>query len=155
TAVTFAPHQALVIAGTQTGQVLLWDLSDPAHPMPRGILPGRSAKVVAVKVSADGRLLAVAADKSIRLWRPNGGRPGPPGELTGPTASLRDIAITPDGRGLAAGGDDQTVRMWDITDPTRPAALPNPMGPASKIFSMAISPNGRTLVAGTALQHQI
>jgi WD40 repeat protein len=51
---------------------------------------------------------------------------------------------------LAVGSADKTVRLWNIADPSRPAALGRPLtGPANIVTSVIFSPNGQTLAAGS------
>jgi TIR domain/WD domain, G-beta repeat len=45
--------------------------------------------------------------------------------LTGHTGPVFSVAFSPDGHTLATASGDRTVRLWDLTDPTRP----HPLGP--------------------------
>jgi WD40 repeat protein len=59
------------------------------------------------------------------------------------------VAITPDGRTMATGGNSNAVRLWNITDPTHPVALGQPLPVHADITeSVAFSPDGHTLAAG-------
>ena len=83
--------------------------------------------VQAVALSADHRLLAVAAaDGTLRLW--NVSRPGHPALIDtvaelGHAHPLYAAAFSPDGRVLAAAGADGTVQLWNVTDPRHPVRL--------------------------------
>ncbi len=68
--------------------------------------------------------------------------PLPPGH----TDAVRSVKFSPDGRTLATVGDDDTIRLWDVADPTRPVKLGEPLpGHDGDIQSIAFSPDGRTL----------
>ncbi|MET9250276.1 hypothetical protein [Nonomuraea sp. NPDC003709] len=59
------------------------------------------------------------------------------------------VAITPDGRTMATGSNSNAVRLWNITDPTHPVALGQPLPVRATITeSVAFSPDGHTLAAG-------
>jgi len=78
TAVTFSPDGRLLATGSgQTnsneyatsscGAVVLWDLTDPAHPVRTATLPADGAWVRAVAFSPDGRVLACGTDATVIL----------------------------------------------------------------------------------------
>ncbi|MFJ3695273.1 WD40 repeat domain-containing protein [Streptomyces sp. NPDC090052] len=63
---------------------------------------------------------------------------------------LGSIAFSPAGHLLATGSGAGTVQLWDLTDPTRPAAVGPPLtGRATSIKSVKVSPDGHTLAAGS------
>ena len=69
--------------------------------------------------------------------------------LTGHTGTVNSVVFSPDGRTLATGGGDQSVRLWNITDPVRPNPLGAPLtGQTDIVHSLAFSPNGRILAVG-------
>jgi WD40 repeat protein len=56
------------------------------------------------------------------------------------------LAFSPDGKTLASGGQDQTVKLWDVTTGKVTAALE---GHAGSVWAVGFSPDGKTLVAGS------
>ena len=59
------------------------------------------------------------------------------------------VALSPRGNLLASGNDDGKVRLWDVTDPTHPRPLGQPLtGGTSVAWSVAFSADGHTLASG-------
>ncbi|WP_405541043.1 WD40 repeat domain-containing protein [Streptomyces phaeochromogenes] len=62
---------------------------------------------------------------------------------------VRTVAYGPGGRLLASGGGDGTVRLWDVTRPTRPKALGTPLKcGAETVTTVALSAKGHLLACG-------
>ena len=57
------------------------------------------------------------------------------------------IAFGPGGR-ILVGTGGRTIRLWNTTDPERPALLGSLSGVAAPVDSVSISPDGHTLAAG-------
>ncbi|MYY00514.1 hypothetical protein GT045_38485 [Streptomyces sp. SID486] len=68
--------------------------------------------------------------------------------LSGHTGAVYLTSFSPDGRTLATASYDRTVRLWDVSDPHRPAPLGKPLtGHASWVSSAVFSPDGHTLAS--------
>ncbi len=71
--------------------------------------------------------------------------------LTGHTGNVPRVAFSPDGHTLATGSFDNTVRLWDVTDPRHPTSLATLTGHTNAVNSVAFSPDGRTLAMAAAM----
>ncbi|MFI9380652.1 AAA family ATPase [Kutzneria sp. NPDC052558] len=68
--------------------------------------------------------------------------------LTGHTGAVYLTTFSPNGQLLATASYDNTVRLWDVKDPHKPAPLGEPIGGfGSWVSSAVFSPDGKTLAA--------
>ncbi|QUQ64603.1 NACHT and WD repeat domain-containing protein [Kutzneria sp. CA-103260] len=77
--------------------------------------------------------------------------------LPGSRGSAYTVAYSPDGHTLAAGYVYQNVvRLWDVTDPSHPVSLGQPIpedASVDSILAVKFSPDGRTLAVGGHANH--
>jgi WD40 repeat protein len=126
TAVAFSPDGRLLATGSgQTvaseyatsscGAVVLWDVTDPAHPVRAATLPAGGVWVRAVAFSPDGRVLASGEGATVILWDVTDPvHPAATATLTGHGGEVLGVAFSPDGQLLASCGADKTVRLWEM-----------------------------------------
>jgi WD40 repeat protein len=138
------------------GEIILWDVSDPAAPrLLRQPLTGHTNAVVwSVAFSPDGKTVASGnADGTIILWDVSD--PAAPRllrqPLTGHTnAVVWSVAFSPDGKTVASGSEDDTIILWDVSDPAAPRPLGQPLtGHTDSVSEVAFSPDGQTLASGS------
>lgn len=178
--VAFAPVTTFLAAAGPDGTVSLRDtgtyrvqLTLPSHRD----LAGHPAAVTALAFTPDGRALAACADDVVRIWdltafiaspdAPGRSSPGTSENLVpapvvlrpSPGDAVNALAVAGgDPRTiLAAGGDDDRIRLWDLSDPARPVQLGAPLSvhqpaeagaaPRNAVYAVAISPDGMILAA--------
>jgi len=91
-----------------------------------------------IAYSPGGKLLAVAGCAGVRLYHGEDLREQ--GALAGHAGPVTCLAFDQDGTRLATGGDDRTVRLWDVPNRKQIAALGRHPGP---VRGVAFIPEGR------------
>lgn len=64
--------------------------------------------------------------------------------LAGHSGKAASIAVSCDGRTLASGGDDNTIKLWDLGTGELIQTLP---GNSGRVLTIALSPDGQTLAS--------
>ncbi|GII85136.1 hypothetical protein Ssi03_31260 [Sphaerisporangium siamense] len=146
----FSPDGGTAAVGAEDSTAALWDVSDPAHPVPGRVLTGHTGQVRAVAFHPGGAYLATGStDGTVRLWPVDGH--APPAVLGAHAGGVRAVAFDERGGLLAsAGPGDAVVRLWDVADPARPGpagALPAQAGGTP---ALAFRPGGRVLATALA-----
>lgn len=149
--VAFAPS-GRQLAVTTGSAVQFWDITSPRAPALAGSLhPAGGADTVAF--SPDGRTLATAnGGHSVLLWDlAGGGLPAAPVSRIDTGASYPgSLSFQPGGPLLSVGvlppSDIETVQLWNVADPRRPARVPASLG---RVYSSSFAPDGGHLVTDT------
>jgi WD40 repeat protein len=101
--------------------------------------------------SPDGRHLLIsegmAVAPRVRIFDARSGQELGPG-LTEHLEWVSSLVFWPDGKTLATASADQTIRLWDLSDPARPKAIGRPLqGHKAEVWGLALLPDERTLVS--------
>ncbi|MFD9687778.1 NACHT and WD repeat domain-containing protein, partial [Kitasatospora sp. NPDC059088] len=143
TSVAFSPDGSVLAVATTDGITNLWNMTDPYYPTTLERLPRRSERpATSLAFSKDGHTLAEARrDGTVTLWSL------PPTLLAGGGP----VAFSQQRHLLATSNGMTWARLWDVTDPHRPALLGMPQsGAAGPVAALALSSDGRTAALGTA-----
>ncbi|GIH64858.1 WD40 repeat domain-containing protein [Microbispora siamensis] len=150
TSIALTPDGKVALTGISGGSVIVWDLTDPRHPVKVASIVGDVLnQVEEVALSEDGRTAVAGTENGdVTLWDLT--RKSHPVRLSALRAAksrVSGLAMSADGRTLvtAAGGSGI---VWDVADQARPVRLATLDRPGSTIEGVALSADGRTALVG-------
>jgi WD40 repeat protein len=139
-AVDMTPNGARVVAG-RANLVQVYDVDSGLEIVSLG---GHKDLIQSVRFSPDSRLLAAGSYQIVTVWT------APEGnllkELAGHVGSVLSVAIASDGKTAFSGGQDKTIRAWNLADGK---LLRTFTGPAP-VTAIAIVPGGQSVLTGAS-----
>jgi WD40 repeat protein/tRNA A-37 threonylcarbamoyl transferase component Bud32 len=126
------------------GRVRLWHDDGGQEALRLAGLP----RTEALAFSPDGKAVAVCGrapgrNGEAQLWRLPSGQPWH--TLIGHIGQVHALAFSPDSKQLATGGEDQTVRLYDLADPDEPRMILK--GHPGRVLALAFHPGGELLAS--------
>jgi WD40 repeat protein len=94
--------------------------------------------------SPDGKTVAVAGSRDVRLWDSTSGKERP-FRLSGHTSVVTSVAYSADSRRIVTASDDGTTRVWDARSGTTLTVLSRHAG---RVTSAAFMPDGSIVSGG-------
>ncbi len=145
TSIAIAPDGRLVLSSGEDAQITGWDVSAGTAQWRAGGVVGSALTKLAFDVNG-GMALIASSNKLFRQWRVEHGiRSGR--MFAGYSDPASSIAVAPDGLTAIAGGNDNTLTLWDLAE-DKPVRLFT--GHSDWVKSVAISPDGRAALSGSA-----
>lgn len=145
-AIAYLPDGLTLVTGGRNRRVMFWSRETEK---PTGELPPFKAGVRFLRVSTDGKLLAVVAGNELSVWRL------PEREqihtLQLPQKAVNTVAMSSDGRRFAAATYDRNamtpadIVLWDLEQGKLLRTL---QGHKAIVRSLGFSPDGESLVSG-------
>jgi WD40 repeat protein len=149
TCLAFPAGGKTLASGCADGGVRLWHQPTSSKPLPRVTIPIAKTAVTSMSFSASGNTLAITVgDAFVHLWSLAGGKFREINKLEGHAGVATSVAYAPDMRILVSGGQDWTVRTWDLRKPKVVERFV-PWSHLSHVYSVAFATDGGTLASGS------
>jgi len=140
-AVANSPSGDLIAAGSASGDVYIWQISENRQVQ---VLKGHTNWVRAVTFSPDNKFLATGSgDHTVKIWDLS--RNECINTLNGHTDWIRSLSFSKDGRYLASGASDKRVKIWKVNDGS---LLKDLNGHSDWVWSVCFDQSGRLIASG-------
>ena len=134
----------LAVAGEAV--TVIYDISDPEAAKPAYHLPTAGSSAVVAFVGGSDLLAHGDTNGIVHLWARRADLFEEVGSARRHSGPIGGIGAHPSQPWVATGGEDGSVRLWDVSDPSRPAELAvYPHGGIYSAASVWFTPDGRTL----------
>jgi WD40 repeat protein len=138
--VAFSNDGRLLVSGGGDLIIKVWDLQSATELRS---LRGHSDWVSSVCFGADSRfILTASVDKTAKVWELSNEETAPP---VGHTRRLNTLAVSPNGKWLASGGEDHTIKIWDMASGQEQYTLTEH---TDNVRAVAFDSSGERLVSG-------
>ncbi len=151
--IAFSPDGTTLISGSDDQTLRFWDLLTGQSLY---TLEGYSNQIWSIDYSPANNLLGSGGDNGIiYLWSAAVRRvyqsgdqqqANQPRSLTAHTDRVRAITFSHDGKWLVSGGDDQTMRLWNVQ---AGRCIHTLYGHTNRVWTVAISRDNRILASGS------
>lgn len=156
----FSPAGQRIVTASQDGKAIVWEQTTENGPYEEMTqFTQHRGPVYAARFSPDGSQIATAGyDRRVLLWNPDEVHPPDIArrldhkpDLPSPFVQLgihegpvRGLSFAPDGQTLASGGQDNVIRIWQISSGKQLMEL---RGHASHVRDCVYSPDGDSLLS--------
>ncbi len=147
----FSPDGTTLTSIQQGGVIRLWNLATGKQVCPSQIHPGEAYERYGIACSPDGKTIATAGAKDVRIWDAACLEPLKTFLTRDPRSNTPGIAFSPDGNLLAASGK-LDIHLWDLK--TGRIQLTIPTAHAEGVTSLVFAPSSRTLISGGNKVHE-
>lgn len=167
----FTPDGKTLAFATGDGKVTLRNTNNPAHPLSQPhAINTKGGWVSSMAFFPSGKTLVTGSiNDTVRLW--NVTNPARPVKLSQPitgsgTITARNhhgywvysptiantvnfVAVSPNSKILAIGQKDDTIALWNVTNPARSVKVGQPIKANENLNSVAFTPDSKALITGT------
>ena len=143
-AVAFSQDGALLVVGCADGMIVLWDLRTGQRCEQIHGLTGQTSVLDVSGCGDDIRIVSGGSDGYVYLWKRGGTRPV---RCAGHEGFLRTVAFSQDGKWVISGGEDRTIRRWDMEGKLVGNAL---VGHQEQVNRIARGPDEQTIVSASS-----
>ncbi|MYC78032.1 hypothetical protein F4X10_19900 [Candidatus Poribacteria bacterium] len=145
--VAFSPDGRTLASGSSPHIIQLWDMDTQRSHTTFEV---DAFQVWGLTFSPDGQLLVSGSSEEVLIWNVhtqelNARYQRWYGAIAFSPDGVTSVMFSPNGSTLASGGNDGTVRLWDVGTDQGPTIL---TGHKYEVNSVAFSPDGRVLASG-------
>ena len=147
----FLPDGKRLVAAMGDGSLHVWDVATARTDR---ALFGGSSGVGYVDVSADGRRAVSGSGDTLVVWDLvtwKDVHSRQIGEFKGHTEAVKCVAVSPDGAMVLSGGEDNTVRLWELGTGRETLCL---WGHTREVTQVLFRPGGKTAISVSPRGHR-